>query len=97
MDKAWRELSDLAQDEEDVIAYALFPKVARSFLERRSRGSDGMEPIVAAIAGLLVEAADEQRASAATDDGRAQSPWKAGWRPGSGRWTGLLDGAGGMR
>ncbi len=32
-----------------------------------------------------------------TPTGPAISPWKVAWRPGAGRWTGLIDGAGGMR
>ncbi|HEY66994.1 MAG TPA: pyruvate carboxylase subunit B, partial [Thermoflexia bacterium] len=96
MEKAREEIGDLARDEEDVISYALFPQVARPFLERRARGGDGKEPVVAAIAGLLLKRLEEQ-AAATTPAGPAVSPWKTAWRPGAGRWTGLIDGAGGMR
>ena len=96
MEKARAEIGDLARDEEDVISYALFPQVARPFLERRARGGDGKEPVVAAIAGLMLKRLDEQ-AAAAAPSGPAISPWKVAWRPGAGRWMGLIDGAGGMR
>jgi len=97
MEKAREEIGDLARDEEDVISYALFPQVARLFLERRAQGGDGKEPIVAAIAGLLLKRLEVQAAATAAPSGPAISPWKVAWRPGAGRWTGLIDGAGGMR
>jgi oxaloacetate decarboxylase alpha subunit len=97
MEQAREEIGDLARDEEDVISYALFPQVARPFLERRARGGDGKEPIVAAIAGLLLKRLEEQIAVTATPAGPTISPWKVAWRPGAGRWMGLIDGAGGMR
>lgn len=95
--KAWEEIGHLARDEEDVISYALFPQVAHPFLERRARGGDGKEPLVAAVAGLLLKRLEEQAAAAAAPTGPAVSPWKVAWRPGAGRWTGLIDGAGGTR
>jgi len=97
MEQAREEIGDLARDEEDVISYALFPQVARPFLERRARGGDGKEPVVAAIAGLLLKRLEEQAAATAVPSGPAVSPWKIAWRPGAGRWAGLIDGAGGMR
>jgi pyruvate/oxaloacetate carboxyltransferase len=97
MEQARVEIGDLAQNEEDVISYALFPQVARPFLERRARGGGGKEPVVAAIAGLLHRRLEEQLAGAAVLTGPAISPWKVAWRPGADRWTGLIDGAGGMR
>ncbi len=95
MDKARQEIGELARDEEDVISYALFPQVARPFLERRARGSDGNEPVVAALAGLLLKRVKEQAAAAPAAP--AVSPWRVAARPGAGRWTPLIDGAGGMR
>lgn len=38
MERARREAGDLAQSEEDVISYALFPQVAKKFLEKRKEG-----------------------------------------------------------
>ncbi len=96
MPRAWEEIGDLARSEEDVISYALFPQIARPFLERRARGGDGREPVVAAIAGLLLKRL-EARTAAQPAAGPAISPWKVSWRPGSGHWWGLIDGAGGMR
>ena len=97
MAQAQEEIGDLARDEEDVISYALFPQVARPFLERRARGGNGKEPVVAAIAGLLRKRMEEQAAAAVAPAGPAISPWKVSWRPGTGRWTSLIDGAGGKR
>jgi pyruvate/oxaloacetate carboxyltransferase len=97
MEKARQEIGDLAQGEEDVLSYALFPQVARPFLERRARGGAGKESVVAAIAGLLLKRLEKQAAAQAVPAGPAVSPWKVAWRPGTGRWMGLIDGAGGMR
>ncbi len=98
MPKAWEEIGDLARSEEDVISYALFPQIARPFLERRARGSDGKEPIAAAIAGMLLHRLEEQtRKEPPTPPAPAVSSWKTTWRPASGRWTGILEGAGGLR
>lgn len=97
MEQAREEIGDLARDEEDVISYALFPQVARPFLERRARGGNGKEPVVAALAGLLLKRLEEQTVAVAAPSGPAVSPWKVAWRPGTGRWMGLIDGAGGMR
>ncbi len=103
MEKAWEEVVEFMDDEspkeEDVISYALFPQVARPFLERRARGGNGKEPVVAAVAGVLLkQLADRSAAIEATGPSKpGVSPWRTAWRAGSGRWTGLVDGAGGMR
>jgi len=98
MEKARREIGDLAQSEEDVISYALFPQVARPFLERRARGSNGKGHVVAAIAGLMLKQIEEQQVVAANGSAYPiASTWKAGWRPGAGQWTGMIAGAGGLR
>lgn len=98
MPKAWEEIGAIARSEEDVISYALFPQIARPFLERRARGSDGREPIAAAIAGMLLHRLEEQaRQEPPTPPTLTISPWKTTWRPASGRWTGILEGAGGLR
>jgi len=97
MEKARQEIGDLAHSEEDVLSYALFPQVARPFLERRARGGAGKESVVAAIAGLLLKRLEKQAAAQAVPAGPAVSLWKVAWRPGAGRWMGLIDGAGGMR
>ena len=92
MQKAQQELGDLARDEEDVISYALFPQVARPFLERRAQGADEYTAVIAAIAAQLALNADAQQAAQPADvpgqPVRRVSTWKQGWRP-SRRWTGL--------
>ena len=97
LEQARAEIGELAQSEEDVLSYALFPQVARPYLERRARGGDGKEAIVAAIAGLLLKRLERQPTAMPSPIGPAVSPWKVAWRPGSGRWGGLIDGAGGIR
>jgi oxaloacetate decarboxylase alpha subunit len=103
MEQARAEVGDLARSEEDVISYALFPQVARPFLERRRNGSGGREALVAAVATLVIQrqecraAAAAEKAGLSTPAGRATSPWKTAWRPQRGRWGGMLEGAGGTR
>ncbi len=96
MEQARAEIGDLARSEEDVISYALFPQVARPFLERRRNGSASREAVVAAIAAVL---ARRQKAGPAVtvQEEPCVSPWKQAWRPRNGRWAGLIDGAGGLR
>ncbi|MGD8463205.1 MAG: pyruvate/oxaloacetate carboxyltransferase [Anaerolineae bacterium] len=95
--QARAEIGELAQSEEDVISYALFPQVARPFLERRKNGSGGKEALVAAIATLVVKQYERRPAAAAGKPVASASPWKMSWRPQQGRWAGLIDGAGGSR
>jgi oxaloacetate decarboxylase alpha subunit len=97
MERARAEVGALAKGEEDVISYALFPQVARPFLERRKRGGGGKEAVVAAVAALVVQQLECRPAAMAEKPGRPTSPWKVAWRPQSGRWGGLIDGAGGAR
>jgi oxaloacetate decarboxylase alpha subunit len=96
LEQARAEISDLAQTEEDVISYALFPQVARPFLERRNRGGGAKEAIVAAIAALVAQ--QRSRKPTRVEDSQISiSPWKTAWRPQGGRWGGMIDGAGGAR
>ncbi len=97
MEQARAEIGDLAQSEEDVISYALFPQVARPFLERRAKGGGAREAVVAAVAALIIRQQESKAARAAEKKGLSISPWKVAWRPRAGRWTGLIDGAGGAR
>jgi pyruvate/oxaloacetate carboxyltransferase len=106
MEQARQEIGELAQSEEDVLSYALFPQVARPFLERRAKGGAGTREraLIAAIAARLVaqaqqdaETATREHAAAAEKQGVVPSPWKTAWRPQAGRWGGLIDGAGGAR
>ncbi|MDT7943651.1 MAG: pyruvate/oxaloacetate carboxyltransferase [Dehalococcoidia bacterium] len=55
LEKARQEIGHLAQSEEDVVSYVLFPQVAREFFEWRARGSPLEEEVVAAIAAALVQ------------------------------------------
>jgi oxaloacetate decarboxylase alpha subunit len=90
-EKAKEEIGDLARSEEDVISYALFPQVARSFLERRASGSGGQEEIVAAIAAMVAaRAAAPARPLEMPSPQMTISPWKIVWRPGRPGWGGLI-------
>jgi oxaloacetate decarboxylase alpha subunit len=97
MEQARTEIGDLARSEEDVISYALFPQVARPFLERQQNGGGAKEALVAAVAALVVQRYECKPAAAAERAGLSLSPWKMSWRPQGGRWSGLIDGAGGAR
>jgi len=90
-------LGDAWYGEEDVISYALFPQVAGPFLERRAGGAADKAPLAAAVAGLLLEERGEHDAVPVYNGKRSgSSAWKAGWRPGAGRWHGLIPGRGGV-
>jgi oxaloacetate decarboxylase alpha subunit len=97
MEQARAEIGDLAQSEEDVLSYVLFPQVARPFLERREDGGGAREALVAAVAALVVQRYGSKPVRTAEEAGGSISPWKMSWRPQSGRWGGLIDGAGGAR
>lgn len=97
MEQARAEIGDLAQNEEEVISYALFPQVARPFLERRKNGGGAKEAMVAAVAALVVQQYKHRPAAAPDQPGISVSPWKMAWRPQRGRWASLIDGAGGSR
>ena len=72
-----------------MLSYALFPQVARSFLERRAQGNGGKEEVVAAI-GALLAAQEEKKSQEAALPYKMMSPWKVSWRPTTNRWGGLL-------
>ena len=97
MEEARAEIGDLAQTEEDVISYALFPQVARPFLERRRDGGGGREALVAAVAALVVQQHESRPSAAVEQAGLSISPWRMSWRPQRGRWGGLIRGAGGSQ
>jgi oxaloacetate decarboxylase alpha subunit len=97
LEQARTEIGELAQSEEDVLSYALFPQVARPFLERRRDGGGGREALVAAVAAMVVQQYESQPAVSVERAGISVSPWKVAWRPQRGRWGGLVDGAGGAR
>jgi oxaloacetate decarboxylase alpha subunit len=97
LEQARAEIGDLAESEEDVISYALFPQVARPFLERRKKGGADREALVAALAAMVVRQYKSKPTVAVEKAGTSVSPWKTAWRPQQGRWAGLIDGAGGAR
>lgn len=72
LEKARQEICDLAQSEEDVVTYALFPQVAREFFQWRARGSPLEEELVAAIAVAI-----SQQNPPAPSPAREPSSW---WR-----------------
>ncbi len=78
-EKAKAEVGELARSEEDVVSYALFPQVARPFLERRNQGLGGKEEVAAAIATALFHQQDLKAAKGPLGAGPAVScgnPWK---------------------
>ena len=89
------EIGDLARTEEDVLGYALFPQVARPFLERRRDGGGANEALVAAVASLLIQRHESRPAAPTEKADISTSPWKMAWRPQRGRWGSLIAGAGG--
>ena len=93
-EKAKAEIGDLAQSEEDVLSYALFPQVARPFLERRAAGRARRLEVAAAVAAALGRQQDEREAAARAEPQPrrpAISPWKWATRPAPtthiGGWT----------
>ena len=94
MPEAWKEIGHLARNEEDVLSYALFPQVARPFLERQAMGCNGKGPVVAAIAALLVRRVEEQAVLATPSAVPTLSVWKGNWRPGAARGPWLVGRAG---
>lgn len=79
-EKAKEEIGDLAESEEDVLSYALFPQVARQFLEMRKKGG-GIEEEVAAVAYTVARKRKEEIEVPLTE-----SAWKLAFRPRSG-WS----------
>lgn len=47
------EIGELAQNEEEVLAYALFPQVAKSFLEKKTKGNEDEDVKVICITGVI--------------------------------------------
>ncbi len=88
MEKARKDIGKLARNEEDVISYALFPQVARKFLERHVIGIDENFSNVAAIAARVALDTENDANQHAEQPKHVTSPWKMAWRP-TKRWTGL--------
>jgi len=83
--QAKAEIGDLARNDEDVLSYALFPQVARPFLERIASGDGNEEEIVAAIAAVVEENIQVGNGADTIKTARPTSPWKLTGRP-SGRF-----------
>jgi oxaloacetate decarboxylase alpha subunit len=81
-EKAKEEIGDLAKSEEDILSYALFPQIARPFLERRAKGMGGKEELAAAIAAMLLqqEEAKADKAKAVVAPVAGVAPWKLAGR-----------------
>ncbi|MCR4405999.1 MAG: pyruvate/oxaloacetate carboxyltransferase [Anaerolineae bacterium] len=88
-EKAKQEIGELAQSEEDVLSYALFPQVGRDFLERRARGVRLEDEAVAAIAAVLARQEGWVAKQSDAPAWAAFSPWKLQGRP-VGRWGGWI-------
>jgi pyruvate/oxaloacetate carboxyltransferase len=73
--KAREELGELATSEEDVLSYALFPQVARPFLELRQKGLERKELLAAAVVLRLLKDRERKRNGGQAARG-ASSPWK---------------------
>jgi pyruvate/oxaloacetate carboxyltransferase len=83
-EKAKAEIGDLAKSEEDILTYALFPQIARPFLERRAKGLGGKEEAAAAIAVALFQQQDAKlnHHKQSTTPVATASPWKLSARAG---------------
>jgi len=81
LEKARAEIGDLARNDEDVLSYALFPQVARPFLERIAAGDDNREELVAAIAAVVAADITLSDGAEAGPPPRVASPWKLAGRP----------------
>jgi oxaloacetate decarboxylase alpha subunit len=81
---AKKEIGDLAQSEEDVMSYALFPQIAKPFLLRRKQGLGGKEELAAAVGEALYQQACAKDAKPVLAAGPAQegSMWKMAARAG---------------
>ena len=81
LEKARQGMGDLASSEEDVLSYALFPQVARDFLEWQAGGAGLEAEVVAAIAATLAHERGREAAAVpeAGDSSRA-SAWKLAGR-----------------
>jgi oxaloacetate decarboxylase alpha subunit len=53
LEKARQEIGHLAESEEDVLSYVMFPQVARTFFEWRRQGAGADPALVAAIAAAM--------------------------------------------
>jgi pyruvate/oxaloacetate carboxyltransferase len=83
-ENAKQEIGELARSEEDVMSYALFPQIAKPFLQRRAQGLGGKEELAAAIGEALYAqaVAKETKPAAAEGPAATGSMWKLAARAG---------------
>ena len=55
MEKATKEIEDLAESPEDVLSYVMFPAPAKEFMEWRREGGGPERELVAAVVAALTE------------------------------------------
>lgn len=77
-EKAAAEIGNLAKSEEDVLSYALFPRVVRAFLERRARNVSHEETVAAIASAILAQRKEESVRAASSAP--SVSPWKLAGR-----------------
>jgi oxaloacetate decarboxylase alpha subunit len=82
LEKAKEEIKDLAESEEDIISYALFPQVTRTFLEMRKKGGRTEEE-VAAVAYAVARGRRKEKVEAPP----TSSAWKLAFRPRGGWYS----------
>jgi oxaloacetate decarboxylase alpha subunit len=80
-EKAREEIGDLVESDEDILSYAMFPQIARIFLQTRKRGSRN-EDQVAAVAYALSKRREKELE--VHQEGGRISAWKLSSRPGGG-------------
>ena len=70
-----------------MLSYALFPQIARPFLERRAKGLGGKEEFAAAIAAVILQQreAKASKSKTAAARGAGDAPWKMAGRAGLGQ------------
>jgi oxaloacetate decarboxylase alpha subunit len=79
-EKAKAEAGALAQSEEDVLSYVMFPPVAKEFFEWRAAGGGPDRSVVAAIAAALVVRPRAQQAAEHDGARPPQNHWKTAGR-----------------
>lgn len=79
-EKAKQEVGDLAKSDEDILSYALFPQVAKTFFERRNKGLGGKEEVAAAIAAVLIKQKETKEAAAQSVVAQQTGPKVSNWK-----------------
>jgi oxaloacetate decarboxylase alpha subunit len=81
-DKAKEEIGDLAESDEDVLGYAIFPQVARDFLQKRREGRlvPATEPRIFSVVPKGATAAPQLRTAVATPRAPRPAPNYSLWK-----------------